>query len=148
MDRRRAAGKMGPNFPHLKALPDAMPRTKIGQIVWAWPEIQAGRASGRSMHEIWEALQLDGIEMSYGQFRTYVCRIRKKGVPTVVSATASVMGTSSVPSARSVPGREVTPPPQSTSERDPLANLRESERKREREVFNYRPELADPDKLI
>jgi hypothetical protein len=96
------------------------------------------------MHEIWEALQLDGIEMSYGQFRTYVWRIRKKGVPAPVSATASAMAPGS--DAGNVPLR-ITPSSRSTaSVHDPLANLRESERRRE--VFDYRPELADPDKLI
>ncbi len=100
------------------------------------------------MHEIWEALQFDGIEMPYGQFRTYVCRIRKKGVPAVASAPAYAMGTSSSPSAGNAPPQDVAPSPQSTVVRDPLANLRESERKREREVFNYRPELSGQEKLI
>src|SRR5580658_8084973 len=90
MDRRRAAGKTDATLTHLKALPESAPRTKSGRIVWAWPQIQASLASGRTMHEIWEALQLDGIEMSYGQFRTYVWRIRKKGVPVPVNATESV----------------------------------------------------------
>jgi hypothetical protein len=34
----------------------------------------------------------------------------------------------------------------SVNVRDPLANIREAERKRV--VFDYRPESADPDKLI
>jgi hypothetical protein len=84
--------------------------------------------------------------MSYGQFRTYVWRIRKKGVPTALSPTtsASVMAPGSA--ARSAPPR-TTPASQPTaSVRDPLANLRETEKKRD--VFDYRPELADPEKLI
>src|ERR1700728_2830140 len=105
MDRRRAAGKTDATLTHLKALPESAPRTKSGRIVWAWPQIQASLDSGRTMHEIWEALQLDGIEMSYGQFRTYVWRIRKK-MPTtagaVESAPVSTSGTDVVdtPSAR------------------------------------------------
>lgn len=145
MDRRRAAGKITPELPHLKALRESAPRTKSGRIVWAWPEIQASLASGRKMHEIWEALQLDGIEMSYGQFRTYVWRIRRKGVTTAVSAPTSVVA----------PGSDVgSAPPQTVARtsletvnvRDPLANTREAERRRV--VFDYRPELADPSKLI
>ena len=85
MDRRRAAGKTNSILTHLNALPESAPRTKSGRIVWAWPQIQASLDSGRTMHEIWEALQLDGIEMSYGQFRTYVWRIRKK-MPTTAGA--------------------------------------------------------------
>ena len=144
MDRRRAAGKINPELPHLKALRESAPRTKSGRIVWVWPEIQASLAAGRKMHEIWEALQLDGIEMSYGQFRTYVSRIRKKGIPAAVEAIASVVAAGS--DAWNLPP-PITPSQRSTVDaRDPLANLRESEQKRE--VFDYRPELADPDKLI
>jgi hypothetical protein len=147
MDRRRAAGKINPELPHLKALRESAPRTKSGRIVWAWPEIQASLASGRKMHEIWEALQLDGIEMSYGQFRTYVWRIRKRGVPTAVSAGESAMVTSPGSGELIVPPQSVVPASQSTiSVRDPLANIRESEKKRD--SFDYRPELADPKKLI
>jgi hypothetical protein len=97
------------------------------------------------MRETWEALQLDGIEMSYGQFRTYVWRIRKKGVPTAVKATASVIAPGS--DAGSVPPQTVVPAsPSAVNVRDPLVNTREAERKRV--VFDYRPELADPSKLI
>jgi hypothetical protein len=146
MDRRRAAGKMNPALPHLKALPESAPHTKSGRIVWAWPEIQASLAGGRKMHEIWEALQLDGIEMSYGQFRTYVWRIRKKGVPEAMSATASASVAAPASNAGSVQPR-IAPSPQSAVRvHDPLANLREGEKKRD--WFDYRPELADPKKLI
>jgi len=145
MERRRAAGKINPELPQLKALRESAPRTKSGRVVWAWPEIQASLASGRKMHEIWEALQFDGIEVSYGQFRTYVWRIRKKGVPTAVNATASVIAPSSdggrVPTPTVVPAS-----PSAVNLRDPLANTREAKRKRM--VFDYRPELADADKLI
>jgi hypothetical protein len=145
MDRRHAAGKITPELPHLKALRESAPQTKSGRIVWAWPEIQASLASGRKMHEIWEALQLDGIEMSYGQFRTYVWRIRKKGVPPAVSAAAPVVAPGS--DSWSVPPQAVAPAsPPTVSVRDPLANIREREKKRD--SFDYRPELADPDKLI
>jgi hypothetical protein len=146
MGRRGAAGKTNSMLTHLNALPESAPRTKSGRIVWAWPQIQASLDSGRTMHEIWEALQLDGIEMSYGQFRTYVWRIRKR-MPTtaraVESAPVSTSGTDVVgtPSAR-IP----TSSPGNASVRDPLANIRQSEANRQ--VFDYRPELADPDKLI
>lgn len=145
MDRRRAAGKINPELPHLKALRESAPRTKSGRIVWAWPEIQASLASGRKMQEIWEALQLDGIEMSYGQFRTYVWRIRKKGVPAAVSAASASVAAPASNAASEPPGPPLQLGP-TVNVRDPLANIREAERKRV--VFDYRPELADPDKLI
>ena len=140
MDRRRIAGKTNSILTHLTALPESAPRTKIGRVVWAWPQIQASLDSGRRMHEIWEALQLDGIEMSYGQFRTYVWRIRKK-MPTTAGAAEPVNISSS-----NVVGTPSSRIPTSSPRRDPLANVRESEASRQ--VFDYRPELADPDKLI
>ena len=147
MDRRRAAGKTNADLAHLSALSTALPRTKIGQIVWAWPQIQISLNSGRTMHEIWEALQLDGIEMSFGQFRTYVWRIRKKGVPTARSPMISAEGNaSSSDVASSLASRSPTPAPRDVGLRDPLANIRESEAKRR--GFDYRPELADPKELI
>lgn len=145
MDRRRAAGKTDATLTHLKALSESAPRTKSGRIVWAWPQIQASLDSGRTMHEIWEALQLDGIEMSYGQFRTYVWRIRKKGVPTPVGAMMRTAANTLESGTVGTLSSQITPP-RPSKVRDPLANIRESDRKRE--VFDYRPELVDPDKLI
>src|ERR1700683_4897918 len=130
MDRRRAAGKMNSTLTHLNALPGSAPRTKSGRIVWAWPQIQASLDSGRTMHEIWEALQLDGIEMSYGQFRTYVWRIRKRmpaGRPMEIAA-ANTSGSDVV----GTPSSQIpTSPPRRANVRDPLANIRESEANRQ-----------------
>jgi hypothetical protein len=98
------------------------------------------------MYEIWEALQLDGIEMSYGQFRTYVWRIRKKGVPAAVSATASASVPVPASNAESEQPRVALSSGSTVSIRDPLANIREGVKKRD--SFDYRPELADPKKLI
>src|SRR5580658_2538365 len=99
MDRRRAAGKINPELPHLKALPESAPRTKSGRIVWAWPEIQASLASGRKM-----------------------------GVPTSV-ATASASVTAPGSDAGSVqPGSPLRRSP-TVNVRDPLANIREAEQK-------------------
>ena len=146
MDRRRAAGKTDATLTHLKALPESAPRTKSGRIVWAWPQIQASLDSGRTMHEIWEALQLDGIEMSYGQFRTYAWRIRKK-MPTTASAAGPTAVSISSSDAVGTPSSRIpTSAPGRPSLRDPLANIRESEANRQ--IFDYRPELADAEKLI
>ena len=40
---------------HLRSLPATQPSTKIGQVDWAWAEIQAGLAAGMKLKEIWEA---------------------------------------------------------------------------------------------
>ena len=71
---------------HLHALPSTQPATKIGQVIWAWAEIEAGLAAGMKLKEVWEAARLDGLEMSYAQFRVYMSRIRRRRQrPTVIS---------------------------------------------------------------
>src|SRR5579863_1927223 len=63
---------------HLRSLPSTKPRTKIGQVTWAWAEIEAGLAAGMKLKEVWEASTRDGLEMSYAQFRVYVSRLRRR----------------------------------------------------------------------
>src|SRR5580698_458431 len=63
---------------HLRSLPSTQPATKIGQVTWAWAEIEAGLAAGMKLKEVWEAASRDGIEMSYAQFRVCVSRLRRR----------------------------------------------------------------------
>src|SRR5271170_5451294 len=63
---------------HLRSLPATQPSTKIGQVTWAWAEIEAGLAAGMKLKEIWEAAKRDGLDMSYAQFRVYVSRLRRR----------------------------------------------------------------------
>jgi len=105
----------------------------------AWPQIQASLSSGRKMHEIWEALQLDGIEMSYGQFRTYVWRIRKRLAQNAETPRRSPAGVAA-------PNREarhsVVPEPGVSLEepaRDPLANIRREQERKRASGFAYNP---------
>jgi hypothetical protein len=50
---------------HLHSLPSTQPATMIGQVIWAWVEIEAGLAAGMKLKEVWEAARFDGLEMSY-----------------------------------------------------------------------------------
>src|SRR5580692_11901240 len=63
---------------HLRSLPSTQPATKMGQVTWAWAEIEAGLAAGMKLKEVWEAASRDGIEMSYAQFRLCVSRLRRR----------------------------------------------------------------------
>src|SRR5580698_3148314 len=63
---------------HLHSLPSTQTATKIGQVIWAWAEIEAGLAAGMKLKEVWEAASRDGIEMSYAQFRVCVSRLRRR----------------------------------------------------------------------
>jgi hypothetical protein len=62
----------------LRSLPSTQPATKIGQLNWAWAEIEAALAVGVKLKEIWEAVRRDGLEMSYAQFRVYISRLRRR----------------------------------------------------------------------
>jgi hypothetical protein len=120
MDRRRDAGKSKTQLTNLRALPSGPPRTKTGQVLWAWPAIQASLNSGRNLREIWEALQLDGIEMSYDQFRVYVSRIRKR-----LADQPPAMPAPQVTELRVAEGR------------DPLANIRRERDRKQRSGFDF-----------
>jgi len=107
--------------------------------MWAWPQIQASLRSGRRMHEIWEALQLDGIEMSYGQFRTYVWRIRKRLPENAVTPPRSPEGVAALKEETLQP---VVPQPAVSlpeSARDPLANIRREQERKRASGFTYYP---------
>lgn len=129
MDRRNDSGRNRTQLAHMRALVETLPKTKSGQVVWAWPEIQAGLNSGRNLKEIWEALQLDGIIMSYDQFRVYVSRTRKRFAhrPEMIPPS---------PHASAVPA---APPVASPPARDPLANIRRELERKRTSGFNYDP---------
>ena len=120
MDRRRDAGKIKAQLSNVRALPSGPPRTKSGQVLWAWPAIQASLDSGRNLREIWEALQLDGIEMSYDQFRVYVSRIRKRLAQHPPAMPAPQVAELRVPEGR-----------------DPLANIRREQGRKQRAGFDF-----------
>jgi hypothetical protein len=120
MDRRREAGTIKAQLSNVRALPSGPPRTKTGQVLWAWPAIQLSLNSGRNLREIWEALQLDGIEMSYDQFRVYVSRIRKR-----LAEQPPTMPAPQVAELRVAEGR------------DPLANIRREQDRKQRAGFDF-----------
>ena len=71
-------GKTRSDLVHLRPLPSNQPATKIGRVVWAWPEIEAGLEAGLKLNEVWEAAGRDGLKMSYAQFRVCVSRLRRR----------------------------------------------------------------------
>ena len=121
---------------HLRSLPSIQPATKIGQVAWAWPEIEAALGAGMKLKEVWEAAGRDGIEMSYAQFRLCVSRLRRRRRKPSLSLPEQ-------------------PPPQSSTENappappssDPFRNLREQREKAKLSRFEYDP-LAIRDDLI
>jgi hypothetical protein len=112
----------------LRALPSTQPATKIGQVIWAWAEIEAGLAAGMKLKEVWEAASLDGLEMSYAQFRVYISRLRRRR-----QRTAAISQQPPPPVANSEPGLSVPPPA------DPFRNLREQRERKKQALFEYDP---------
>jgi len=113
---------------HLRSLPSTHPATKIGQVTWAWAEIEAGLAAGMKLKEVWAAASLDGIEMSYAQFRVCVSRLRRRrhGAPPSVPDQP--------PQQRNADNGSPDPP-----RSDPFRNLREQREKKLKSGFEYDP---------
>jgi hypothetical protein len=111
---------------HLRSLPSTQPATKIGQVAWAWAEIEAGLLAGMKLKEVWEAASRDGIEMSYAQFRVCVSRLRRRHPKP-----------SSTIQEQPQPSSENASPDPSPS--DPFRNLREQREKAKLSRFEYDP---------
>jgi hypothetical protein len=106
-----------------------------------WPEIKAALDRGHTLKAVCECLEADGIQMSIYTLGSYVTRMRRKSAqPLQPPAWRLPVATNPGVSDRNNASFEEQRSP------DPLANVRKSEAKRP--AFDYRPELADPDKLI
>jgi hypothetical protein len=129
----------------LAALREKKAPTKAAQIRALWPEIKVALDNGHTLKSVCDCLEGDGIKITVQTLGSYVTRMRRN---MVALETALPGGTSEDSRA----ARILTPPPApratSVAEKsaDPLANVRERQHKRS--AFDYRPELADPDKLI
>ena len=130
----------------LAELRDKTPASTAARIRVLWPEIKAALDRGHSLKDVCDCLQADGLALSVQALGSYISRIRRK---TMTDQSETVRR--STPGEQSVVaevGRVGSPrsSKDSIEPHDPLANLRRSQA--ERPKFDYRPELADPDKLI
>lgn len=128
----------------LAALREKKPPRKAAQIRDLWPEIKAALDNGHSLKAVCDCLEADGISITVQTLGSYITRMRKKSVPVERprSADADEMPQ---PESNTHPvtkptGSKLKKPP------NPLANVRD--RPGGRSAFDYRPELADPKKLI
>jgi hypothetical protein len=100
----------------------------MGQVIWAWAEIEAGLAAGMKLKEVWTAASRDGIEISYAQFRVCVSRLgrrRHRAPPSVPE-----------PSQQQTSADDGSPAP---SRSDPFRNLREQREKKQQSGFECDP---------
>jgi hypothetical protein len=113
---------------HLRSLPSTEPSTKIGQVAWAWGEIEAGLAAGMKLKEVWEAANRDGLVMSYAQFRVYISRLRRRLQRSTQNHSEPLPPLATDTAAVPVP-----------SPADPFKNLRELREKKKQSGFEYDP---------
>jgi hypothetical protein len=91
------------------------PKRRPALIRTLLPEIEAAVTSGQNLKDIWEALQSEGLDVSYHTFYLVVWRARKKPIAT------SSRGRQAKPSgAQALAEKHV----EAVEERDPLANLK------------------------
>jgi hypothetical protein len=131
----------------LAALREKKPARKSAQIRAVWPDIKAALDNGHTLKAVCECLEPTGIAVTVPALAVYIGRIRKEdreidNAPVPVSAVG--------PKDSSTAHRDQTNPKSTGSgtrhSADPLANVRE--RGANNRPFDYRPELADPTKLI
>lgn len=113
---------------HLRSLPSTQPATKIGQVAWAWGEIESALTAGMKLKEVWEAASRDGLVMSYAQFRVYISRLRRRRQRSAENQ----------PQPPPTLANDATSMPAS-SPADPFKNLRELREKKKQSGFEYDP---------
>src|ERR1700722_1079848 len=105
----------------LEQLADKPPE-RIGGIVRAiLPGIEAAMNAGQSLKDVWQALEAEGLKVSYNVFHVCVWRARRK--PTAAQGCGKRDRTSS-------PTKTTQTNTHGVEERDPLANLKRLEENR------------------
>ena len=123
------------------------PPTKAARIRNLWPEIKAALDNGHNLKSISECLAADGIAVTFRELSVYVGRLRKRPInPADLQARSGGTIRDSIVSTAEPPSTTRSADPSEQGSRDPLANVRERQKKRP--GFDYRPELADPKELI
>ncbi len=121
------------DLPRLRAHVKEKPRTKIGQVRQAWPEIRELLDAGHSLKDVCRWLNEIGLQIGYARLSDYVTQLRRRDAELPKPS-------GSVPKDDMAAAKqEVEPPIQ------PLAHLVEREKKRTGFSFNAEP---DPKKLI
>jgi hypothetical protein len=136
------------DFSRLRARLREKPRTKVGQVRQAWPDIKALFAAGHSLKDIWTWLNEIGIEIGYARLSHYVGQLRRReeaakslavgqqplddgaGLPQTDLASHAIADAVSEQQLGQMPGQG-----------DPLANIIERERRRPGFDYNSEPDI-------
>jgi hypothetical protein len=123
----------------LRDLMTEKPTTKMGQIRWAWPEIQAALAVGHTLHCVHKRLEEIGIAVGYRTLSLYIGRLKReqaqKCSPEIITATRQSGKTES----RLCSGVLETRRGEAIGEttQDPFANIRREREKKKKAGFAY-----------
>jgi hypothetical protein len=131
----------------LAALREKKPPRKAAQIRALWPEIKAALDNGHSLKAVCDCLKADGISISVQTLGSYITRMRRESLPLENPEVRRSDSSGELSKPRNS-GQSITKPSDSEPKKslDRLTNLRD--RQGRRPAFDYRPELADPKKLI
>lgn len=69
----------------LADLPSEKPSTKMGQVRWAWPHLQAALAAGHTLRTIHARLSEVGIDIGYRTLSLYIGRLERQGTESRVN---------------------------------------------------------------
>jgi hypothetical protein len=105
----------------LEQLAATPPKRKAALVRSLLPGIEAALTSGQTLKDIWEALETEGLQVSYHTFHMAVWRAKRKRTAT---SGWEKQDKPSEPQGYGEAGVEVA------GERDPLANLRRLEENR------------------
>ena len=132
----------------LRARMGEKPRTKVGQIRQAWPDIKALFDAGHSLKDIWMWLNEIGIEIGYARLSHYIGQLKRRDQTAAPAATLPLIAGVPLIDGRSVPtsiegaARESNTEPQGpATPNDPLANIREREDRRSGFQYNSEPDV-------
>jgi hypothetical protein len=132
----------------LRARMGEKPRTKVGQIRQAWPDIRALFDAGHSLKDIWMWLNEIGIEIGYARLSHYTGQLKRRDQTAAHAATLPLIANVSNIDGQSAPAstegaaREMkTGPQRLPTPNDPLANIRDREDRRSGFQYNSEPDV-------
>jgi hypothetical protein len=132
----------------LRARMGEKPRTKVGQIRQAWPDIRALFDAGHSLKDIWMWLNEIGIEIGYARLSHYTGQLKRRDQTAAHAATLPLIADvphidgQSVPASTEGAAREMkTESQRLPTPTDPLANIREREDQRPGFQYNSEPDV-------
>jgi hypothetical protein len=136
------------DFSRLRARLREKPRTKVGQVRQAWPDIKALFAAGHSLKDIWAWLNEIGIEIGYARLSHYVGQLRRReGAAKSLAVVQQSFDDGAGLRRLDLPPHAITDavaeqqPGQMVGQDDPLANIIERERRRPGFDYNSEPDI-------